>query len=156
MNGTNRLPFVYRPSEHEARVEAICRRWIDVPFKEEGLDHEGIDCERFAAKVWDELLGTDLAGQIRSTSQMDGLNRGWIGGCKSFLRLYRPERGRSLEVGPGDLIVCGPVRLHPGHTLVVGAGVLWHASQPRVSFSGFAVDSKLKSFGIYRFPHARS
>ena len=155
------LNLKFQHSTADAIVERICSSWENTPFVASQNSREAIDCSHFAARVLDELEGTDSSHRlVGMPGYHAGLHRqAVLRAIRAFLTAYPALlRRRTTIVLAGDILVSGPEKGGPGHLHVVGGkpSRLWQATPPQVQYSGYCLPEGRKLFGIYRSIHRSS
>ena len=149
--------MIHRPSKWDSRVEELCSEWEGTPYRlnrcRPGI---GVDCIHFAAAVLDGLYGSEHSKDLKSLPPDACVHnrKGVMAAARSLFSKYPEVRrvdGAYLEAG--DLVCLG--RDHTlnttQHLMVVGGfGRLWHASHPRVHYTGTALPPHLKLVCVYR------
>jgi len=147
----------YRPLADKrisTRITEVLSSWKGTPhIKGQQVKGEdgGVDCLRFVTGSLDELTGREYQrfNHLPPDSSMH-VRSAAIAIMKSILEFYNPiERVTTDYLEDGDILVSG--MKGPGHGMLVGEGVLWHASGTRVCYTGLKlVDHYQKLFGIFR------
>lgn len=140
------------------RVEQVCSSWEGTRYKlnscRKGI---GVDCLHFAAAVIDELYGENSKDLQSLPPDACVHNRlGVLKAGRELLMKYpsfrRVRNDRFVEAG--DLMMLGrrEARLRSTqHLMVVGTeGKLWHATPPRVHFTGSVLPKNLMLTCIFR------
>lgn len=159
MGSVQPIQLHFRPHATEGVVERVCSAWEGTPYRHgqcaRGI---GVDCIHFGAAVLDELYGSRYSRDLRSLPPDACVHnrRGVEIAMRSLLRAYPAiERVEDGSVEPGDLLVFSPL-LHgapaaPAHLMVAGGhGRLWHASHPRVCFTGYFMSTQEALLAVYR------
>lgn len=152
---TRILRISWEPSPWDQKIEQLCANWANVPYRENGKTRSGIDCVHFGASIMDELQGTSHAKFLQSLPPDACVhNRAGVERCVRALLKACPSRrlGRGEPVQAGDWLVTGPAGAEAGHLFVVGGrpAVLWHASPPRVAFTGYGIPETDSLVAVFR------
>lgn len=141
----------------QQKIGEALRAWEGTPYMSgQQTIGVGADCIRYLAAFVDQMYGYKRCPTSRLPQDYSMHTReGAFSVMRQILRIY-PEmqkvEGNTLE--PGDVIVVGPKDGGPGHCLIVGdnRNTLWHAVQPRVCRTGWALmKDHQKIFRVYRF-----
>lgn len=153
------LPVLFRDHAVVDLVEQACSVWEGTPYQHGQCSlHYGVDCIHFGAAVLDALYGVRHSKNLRSLPPDACVHnrKGVQKALKLMLETY-PGIRRSDDgfIEPGDLLVLGPVvsgeRAEAAHLMVVGQrGRLWHATPPRVCFTGYVISDHEELLAVYR------
>jgi hypothetical protein len=146
-----------RFTQWDQTVEDICLSWEGTAYRpNRSLRGSGVDCLHFAASVLDDLYGTRHSKDLNSLPPDACVHnkKGVIVAARALFEKYPSiERVRDHTVEAGDLVVFGAEAALNAtqHLMVAGTpGRLWHASPPRVHYTGVVVPPNLKFVCSYR------
>lgn len=149
------LQLVFRETGLEGLVEKACSRWEGTPYRHGRCQvAAGVDCLHFAAAVLDALYGTEHSKNLSSLPADACVhNRSGVeAATRALLRCYPMRRVRDDSLEAGDLVITGPYQTRTAsHLMVAGqAGRLWHATVPKVGFTGYSVGLSESLICVYR------
>lgn len=171
MGSVQQIPLRFSRHEVEGVVEQACSAWDGTPYRHgQCAIGIGVDCIHFGAAVLDTLYGSLYSKDLRSLPPDACVHNrhGVEVAMRSLLRAYPAvKRCSDGSVEPGDLLVFAPVLqgapAAPAHLMVAGGhGRLWHATHPRVCFTGYLMSTQEALLAVYRaedkekWLHARS
>jgi cell wall-associated NlpC family hydrolase len=98
----------------------------------------GVDCVRFVCAIADEMQGTttEVPKMMGDHSMHDP--EGARAVFKFLMREFDARRVETTTLEPGDVVVCGPEGGGPGHAMIAGSGMLYHATGRRVQTARFS------------------
>lgn len=132
-----------------ARLEAILRSWDGTPYmRGQQRRGAGVDCVRFCAAVWDELMGVEPE-PIQRLPHDAALNKPEVARAfmHSMLRRYAPcEPVTDGRAQPGDVFVTGVATSGPGHVIIVGTrpNTIWQAGRLSVAQYGWSLTERFQ------------
>ena len=126
------------------KLRAILESWKDTPYMVcQQEKRVGVDCVRFVAAVWDEMLARP-GDQIPRLSRDASLNnpRKTMEFMRMLLERYAPVEeltNKHYVVEPGDVLVVRARGGGPGHVILVGPdqNTTWQAGTRKVVRSGW-------------------
>jgi len=156
VNRTQNLQLSFQETAWDETVERSCASWEGTPYRHgKHFKGIGVDCLHFAAAVLDDLYGSSISASLKSLAPDACVhNREGVAAAVRALMTYFPgmERYHGDCLQAGDLVITGPrSTATASHLMVAGSqGRLWHASSPRVCYTGYGITQSQVLVGIYR------
>lgn len=150
------MALLFRPTKWDEKVEQVCQAWEGTPYKlNRSVKGVGVDCLHFAASVLDALYGEKHSKNLNSLPPDACVHNraGVISAGRALLQAYDVQRVEDRTIEAGDLVLFGRSSGvdTTQHLMVAGSsGRLWHATTPRVHFTGLVVPGNLKFVCVYR------
>lgn len=148
----------FRASQYDEVVEARCRAWEGTKYSFNRRRRQvAVDCVHFVSGVLDELFGIEASRSLQSLLPDACVHdrKTVLVMLRLWLIAYPHERVRDGSVEAGDVLFFRPTlaKSTVSHVAIAGSeGKLWHATPPRVCFTGLGALPNLSHLATYRSP----